>query len=84
MQIPLVQQELRNEKIGVKTLTRSFSKEIKPLGTNAIWFKIQDAAHESGLSIKSIKAAGILIRRFGRADYVKTEHFNKWIEGEES
>lgn len=58
-----------------------FSKEIRPIQTTAPWFKLGDAAKESGVSAATIKEAGIPIRRFGRADYAKTSALNAWITG---
>ena len=58
---------------------RVFPREIKPIASEAPWFSLNQASKESGVSISTIKEACLPVRRFGRADYVRTQALNAWI-----
>ena len=58
---------------------RPKSPSIQPIEEKAPWVLIAKASEESGLTELLIRNAGLKLRKFGNADYVKPGTLNAWI-----
>lgn len=58
---------------------RPKSPTIKTIEESAPWVLISQAAEESGLTELLIRNAGITLRKFGNADYIRPPDLNAWI-----
>ncbi len=64
-------------------LPRKRPSTITTISPNAPWITVSAASHQSGVSQKVIRSAGLITRKFGNADYVSPQALNDWILGGE-